>query len=650
MIEVIGEPGTREYEAACQMRDRIRSAWGRSIEEPLQKISLLTQVQLTRQNVNDIDVLLLLRLREPQVVTVPFAAVRNLPLQVYVKSLCVCLEVKDHSPSGVDITDSGWVRVKYPGHWHDASKQNRDQVHALRNYLDQVGITVPFVAGAVWLRGYPQAEMPEGVRKVLAAEATWPDAVGAILEHQRTFFRDGFHYLEGENEPGSLTRIRHHFAEPIKPSTLDRRKLEAIAKAGIQAVIDNAVPGEHQLVFRGRGGTGKTIALLHLAYDRYVRFWQRSLFLTYNVALAAEIERLLRILSVRERVGDSSIRVETMLGFLARVASRGGLIPEGVDFLEQLKHIKASLLEHLADTTWLQLIREESDLLAWDLVCIDEAQDSPEDERDILHRLFGPQLCLVADGIDQMVRLTQSCNWMPGAIKGQSRTRFLVKSHRLELNLVRFVNAVAVALGLEGWQLGENADLPGGRVILTFDPDPRGGELFAALSQNNKEIGNDPIDMLFCVPSMLVNSDSTDLIRCIPARRLSSRGLEVWDGTHAKGRERPLVSNQLHRFVQYESCRGLEGWITFLLGLDRFHEQKQSWYRAMRSDLSQGEVEKQAQIHADEWLMIPLTRCISTLVIQLASPDSSLSKILLHVADGHRDYVEIQDWGNGAAF
>jgi hypothetical protein len=257
---------------------------------------------------------------------------------------------------------------------------------------------------------------------------------------------------------------------------------------------------------------------------------------------------------------------------------------------------------------------------------------------------------LVADGIDQMVRLTQSCNWMPGAIKGKSRTRFLEKSHRLELNLVRFVNAVAARLGLEGWQLGENADLPGGRVILTFDPDPLGGELFAALSQNNKEIGNDPIDILFCVPSMLVNSDSTDLIRCIPARRLSSRGLEVWDGTHAKGRERPLVSNELHRFVQYESCRGLEGWITFLLGLDRFHEQKQSWYRAMRSDLSQGEVEKQAQIHADEWLMIPLTRCISTLVIQLASPDSSLSKILLHVADGHRDYVEIQNWADGAAF
>lgn len=104
-----------------------------------------------------------------------------------------------------------------------------------------------------------------------------------------------------------------------------------------------------------------------------------------------------------------------------------------------------------------------------------------------------------------------------------------------------------------------------------------------------------------------------------------------------------IKENQLHRFVQYESCRGLEAWITFLLGLDRFHEQKQSWYRAMRPDLSQAEVEKQPQIYADEWLIILLTRCISTLGIQLASHDSPLSKILLQVADNHRDHVEVQD-------
>lgn len=645
MIEVIGEPGTQEYDAACQMRDCIQKAWGRAVEDPNQKISLLSSVQVPGQDVRDIDLLVLLRLREPQTIKLPRADERNLPAQVLIKSLCVCVEVKGHSPNGVKITDSGWVRVRYPHYWHDASKQNRDQIHGLRNHLGQGGFTVPYVAGVVWLRGYPHGQLPQGSHNVVGTEATWPDFVAAILEHQRTFFRDGFHYLEGENEFGSLTRIRHHFAEPIRPSTLDRLKLEAIAKAGIQSATDSNLAGEVQLVFRGRGGTGKTIALLHLAYDRYLRFRQRSLFLTYNVALAAEIERLLHILAVRDRVGDSCIRVETMLGFLARVASRAGLLPAGVDFLDRQDQIKSSLIANLKDPAWLELIREESDLLAWDLVCVDEAQDSPEEERDILHRLFDPKHCVIADGIDQMVRLSRSCDWMPGSIKGQSRTRFLEKSYRLQLNLVRFVNAVARKLDLEGWQLGENSDLPGGRVILTLDPNPLVGDLFTSLTHQNQKDGNDPIDMLFCVPSMLVDSESTEAIRCIPARALASQGFEIWDGTHTQGRERPLVNNKSLRFVQYESCRGLEGWTTFLLGLDLVHDQKQSWFKSFRADLPANDRDQQARIHANEWLMIPLTRCISTLVIHLANSNSNLSRVLFDVADNHKDFVEIQNGG-----
>lgn len=642
MIEVIGVAGTPEYDAACQLRERIQKTWGRSAEESNQKISVLTSVQVAGQDVRDIDLLLLIRLRVPQLVVVPRAEERNLPARVHIKSLCVCIEVKDHSPSGVKITDSGQVGVRYPQYWHDASKQNRDQIHGLRNYLGKVGFTVPYVAGVVWLRGYPQCQLPQGPHNVVGAEASWADVVAAILGQQRSFFRDGFHFLEAENEPGSLTRIRHHFVEPIKPSMLDRRKLEAIAREGIQSDTDHDPVGEFQVVLRGRGGTGKTIALLHLAYNRYLRFRQRSLFLTYNVALAAEIERLLRILGVRDRVSDSSIRIETMLGFMARVASKAGLLNDGVDFLNQERQIKSQLIEHLKDPALLELIREESDLLAWDLVCVDEAQDCPESERDILHRLFGPQRCLIADGIDQMVRLGSSCDWMSGSIKGQSRIRYLEKSRRLQLNLVRFANAVAHKLDLEGWQLGENPDLPGGQVILTFDSDPLDGELFASLSRQNQDEGNDPIDMLFCVPSELVDRESEDLVRCIPARWLASRGFEVWDGTHKQGRERPLVSNHLHRFVQYESCRGLEGWITFLMGLDRFHIQKESWFLNNRKELASDELKRQARMYANEWLMIPLTRCISTLVIHLASPDSALSRMLIEVASSHKDFVEVQ--------
>ena len=61
--------------------------------------------------------------------------------------------------------------------------------------------------------------------------------------------------------------------------------------------------------------------------------------------------------------------------------------------------------------------------------------------------------------------------------------------------------------------------------------------------------------------------------------------------------------------------------------------------------LSPKELDQQALIHANEWLMIPLTRCISTLVIQLTNRNSALSRILVSVADNHKDFVEVQNEG-----
>jgi hypothetical protein len=641
MIEIIGETGTQEYDAACQLRDRLISEWGSRIDDTRQKITILTSAQIPGQNVRDLDLLILLRFKIPLPVMIPRSGALNLPEEVTVKSLCVVVEVKDHSPSGVQITSNGCVRVRYPDYWHDASKQNRQQVYGLLNFLKQQGFDVPFVAGVVWLRGYPQGDLPQGVHNIIGAEATWRDFLVAILEHQRPVLSDGFSTLRGERQPGSLTLIRNFFVEPIKQSTLDRRKLEAIAREGVH-LAQNEATDKTQLVFRGRGGTGKTIALLHLAYDRYLRLRERTLFLTYNVALAADVERLLRILQVRDRVGDRCIRVETMLAFLSRIITQADLIGENEDFLANQERLKAAFLERLSDATWLELIREGSDLLTWNLVCVDEAQDSPEIERDILHRLFGPQCCAVADGIDQMVRLSEPCDWVPAKVRKISRTMSLEKSLRLQLNLVRFANAVARELGIDSWQLGENPDLPGGHVIVTFDSDPPGDQLFEEMSSLNLKSGNDPIDMLFCVPYSLVDRTTADSVQCFPARKLTSKGLSVWDGTHSAGREVPLLGNKMHRFVQYESCRGLEGWITFLLSLDRFHEQKQESFRSSKSELPHSEQERLARLLADEWLMIPLTRCINTLVIHLESRDSFLGKLMISVASQCKDFVELR--------
>jgi hypothetical protein len=44
---------------------------------------------------------------------------------------------------------------------------------------------------------------------------------------------------------------------------------------------------------------------------------------------------------------------------------------------------------------------------------------------------------------------------------------------------------------------------------------------------------------------------------------------------------------------------------------------------------------------AAEWLVIPLTRCINTLVIHLELEDSAIGKVVLDVGHRFRDFVEV---------
>jgi hypothetical protein len=640
MREIIGDREEPEYEAAQQLDSLIVQEWGK-LEEPRQKISIITAAQCHGQKIRDVDLLLLVQLKQPLPVPIPRAGRLGLPSEVHVKSLCMTIEVKDHPPDAVEFTENGEVRVRYPDHWHNASKQSRKQVFSLKQYLETLGHEyVPFITGLVWLRGVPQDDLPDGLHNIVGSGASWRDFVAAALSQQEADYEDGFHILNSGKEPGRITRIRNVFAQPLKPSSLDRRKVEAIARQSISPDLKTLRSGERQIIYRGRGGTGKTVALLHLACDRYVRARQRTLFLTYNIALAAEVERLLTILGVRDQAAGRSIRVETIQTFLGQVLGATGLLGEGEDFLGVYAGRKQSLLEYLKDPGLLAAVREESDLLAWDLVCVDEAQDCPEDERELLHRLFGPERCVIADGIDQMVRLSGPCDWQPTrTIRGLTQTRFLKRSLRLQHNLCRFANAVAQAVGLDTWQIEPNMDLLGGRVVITTRPGfPEDGlyERMAALNQAN---GNKPVDMLFCVPHTLVDR-SAEPYPCLPARQFAEKGRKVWDGTRPAGRMIPILDNDLHRFVQYESCRGLEGWVTFLFSLDRFHDSKLHQFQ-VTGPREESARQRLAPQLAAEWLMIPLTRCINTLVIHLEQGDLGIGKIVLNVGRHFKDFVEV---------
>ena len=119
-------------------------------------------------------------------------------------------------------------------------------------------------------------------------------------------------------------------------------------------------------------------------------------------------------------------------------------------------------------------------------------------------------------------------------------------------------------------------------------------------------------------------------------------GGKVWDGTARDVREHYPTDRQELRFVQYDSCRGLEGWTTVNYDLD------QLWDYKVRQWLSEDHVhdpliesrEEAAERHAARWTMIPLTRAIDTLVINLSHTEGTLRTVLRRVAERRPDFVE----------
>ena len=71
-----------------------------------------------------------------------------------------------------------------------------------------------------------------------------------------------------------------------------------------------------------------------------------------------------------------------------------------------------------------------------------------------------------------------------------------------------------------------------------------------------------------------------------------------------------------HRIVKYHSCRGLEGWTVVCLGLDKFYEDRLEKGLRTESRLLESP-EEHARRYAAAWTLIPLTRAIHYLVVQL---------------------------------
>lgn len=656
MIHLLGSGEGPEWEAAQTLYKMILDSWPWIESDPNSEIRIITDVKCHGQLVKDIDIVLLGKLSS-SVSYQPFLEFSRQdgslekPKAIFIKNLCLIIEVKDHDPSGIRFVGTK-VEVRYFHNsrpkWHSATVQSDRQKYSLINYLKHNHIDTPYIHNLIWLRNIKNIDLPNRPHNIIGGNSTWDLILNVIGQTSPPHLRDGKWTIESwptgrlDIEPTSdiLTKA-------IEPTRLDRIKMDRICRSAISRDWLNII-GNKQLIFRGRGGTGKTIILLQLAWKVFEENNARVLILTYNKALVADLRRLFTLMGLSDDLGGNTIQIQTVHSFIYSALWGLGVISKDDDFLNRYELIKEEALSYIKDGAVSRedverLIKDQTDAFSWDYIFIDEAQDWPENERDILRHLYPANTFAIADGVDQFVRRDTICNWNRGLSRGETTTVHLQKSLRMKSCLAKFVTLFASAMGLGGWDAVPNIEASGGKVIVVEGNYFADRSLHDSLFSTNEDDGNRAVDMLFCIPPSLANRQISDEnTGSIPAEIFKSWGYDVWDGVSVDVRESYPTSVQQLRIVQYNSCRGLEGWVVVNLGLEQFFDYQLRKWQPLASGQPGNFMDDPmlASRYAARWLMIPLTRAIDTLVIQIGKEDSVVRSALKQAADLCKDFVE----------
>jgi hypothetical protein len=658
MIRVYGAKDTDEYDAALALSKLIVEAWPSVKDSSLHDVRIIAGAKCHGQRTRDIDILLLASFG-PGLGYTPFLPFKDLhdqiqrPANVQVGSLCVAIEVKDHSPDSVRFIGT-IAEVRYSHGWHSASEQNENQVFAVKGYLEYHNIRAPWITPLLWLRNVSNTSLPPRPHTIIGAQVTWELILNVIGQITPPKWKDGHWILAAvKDDPSAIPLMTDLFTKVLEPTRLDRQRMEHLIQQSLDLTSILRDVGDKLVILRGRGGTGKTMRLLQLAKRLYDEQDARVLIMTYNKALVADIRRLLAILGISDDMTRNAIQIQTVHSFLYSTFQGLGLLAAVPgSFLDNYEIIKEEALHFLSSGVVLpsdieNLAKSNFEAFRWDYVFVDEGQDWPPNEREILFYLYSCSKVVVADGIDQLVRSRLRTDWRGDLDKNQSQVIPLKKSLRMKAGLARFVSSVAQHLGLSYGEWEPNPEIPGGRVIIVDGSYFDDRILHDRLLQDNRQDGNSPVDMLVCVPpSFVLRSTDGSQSRSRAASTFEQWGLHTWDGAGEDVREGyPTEIDQL-RIVQYESCRGLEGWIVINLGLDQFYDFKfrtspDTLLPSTNSDpgVFVGDISN-AHLHAARWLMIPLTRAMDTLVIQIDSVHSPVRTAIEAAAAEHPDYVE----------
>ncbi len=653
MIDILGVQEGQEFEAAQHLRKLVLKRWPDLAQSKDDVIKIFVGLKMYGYKIEDLDLIIIGHFSEPRAFDVEYRfSPRNgaafVPRKAFVRNFALVIEEKSHSPTGVRFEGTS-ASVRYIRHgkveWDNVTEKNHRQLFAFKQYLADRGVSALHVHHLIMFTGLRESQLPARPHNMFGSDASFErilNILGQIAGPLRNGTRADIAF-GADAVFDTLTAPDFPMFQEMLPTPLDRRRMDLIAK--------NAAPetwlkglGEQHMLLKGRGGVGKTVVLLQLAYRAFDKNQSRSLVLTFNKALVADLRRTMALMGIPRSLENGGIGIETVHGFIGRLMLQLGIIDGYDEFLDRYEENKATLLHYLTSGTVStadldDLKSAHGDDFGWDLLFVDEGQDWPQDEIAILRYLYAPRQITISDGIDQFVRESVA-DWTSGVEKRSVEVRELTRCMRMKANIAAVVRDVAAELGIENWDLEPNLEATGGRVLVVEGDLAARPDLLQMWADEAKELGNYPVDLLACVPPIMVDQKREEF--CQPAAAYAQTGGSVWDGTSADIRQTYPSRREQLRFVQYDSCRGLEGWSVFAYGLDELWNYKVSQRLAEDHEIDPliTSREDDAHQHAARWIMIPLTRAMDTLVINFGAGESMIKTALRVVADKRPDCIE----------
>ena len=646
MITLIGEETSPEYKVAQDIYGQVVNTIPAIISSPesIASIQIASGVKLSGYKVSDIDIVVAGYFKKPWAFIPSFALTSTTDeivkgKQVQVKNFVIAIEVKDHDHNSIKITGEK-VKVRYSrrgvSEWKSATDQNIEQMHAIRDYFRLISKRNIYTYRTLVLTGLDRSP----VKGALPGNFTFKEMLTQMLATTRVQKTYSGEYLIASVSSGVWEILKAPVFNLIRPAGLDRKRMDAIITENPLVKEVASLVGSRFIHVRGHGGTGKTILLLALAHKMIKEMDVRVLFLTYNHALAADITRLLSLFSNNSFFSGASVRVTTAVGFLSDWIKMLGVSDVvGINEYDRFCSECIDLFRHggitQKDVSDIKVSNDHA--LEYDLVFVDEAQDWPQQEIDLLQQVYNPEQMVIANGLEQMLRSQTKANWDKHLSTSERKTFYLDTSLRMKRNLGIFTNSFAEAVGVD-WSVEPNDRAGGGGVIFVRKGNPKLRNIHQKLLASAKENGNSEIDILHCVPTSYITISKDHRKTSAVATSLIKDKIKVWDAVDDAVRRDIPRDPSMVRVVHYNSCRGLEGWTVFLHSIDEYFSEKNMF---LGSGRGVNIFSEESQLSAFLTLMIPLTRAIDTLVVTYEDDKSPVLKAMKSLSNKFRDFIEV---------